>query len=126
MNKSQFLFSLFFFLFSFIAIGQKHEKGQYVEVEARDNIADVLIYSGHIQEGTNKDTLYLLTMHNILVKIPYSDIIAMSTEKGKLSESTSSKMKKSRNEEDHDWEIEEYEEPIHFVRRDGILRLDLI
>ncbi len=78
--------------------------GQYLEVETRDNVADVLIYSGLISEGTSKDTLYLLTKNEVIVKIAYADILNMSTQKGQLTNPSI-----RDKTDDSDWEIEEHE-----------------
>ncbi len=76
-------------------------EGQFVEIEVKDKVADVLIYSGHIQSGSSQDTIYLLTTHDQLIKIPYTEVIALSTEKGRLSNISDDESK------DYDWEIEE-------------------
>jgi|GEM_PF-6203408 len=110
------LFSLcIFILSSTILFAQESKTGQYAEIEVSDKVAEAVIYTGYIQEGTNQDTIYLLTKMDILVKIPYADVISMSTKKGSLTD------KDNRNGS-YNWEIDdntEVEEPYAF-REKGI------
>lgn len=85
------LSALFICLFSFTHIAaQETDEIKRVEIEVKDPIADRIVYTGQIQDGTSKDTIYLQTDKEYLVKIPRTRVVKMRTLSEDGEESTSS------------------------------------
>jgi hypothetical protein len=93
------------------------EKGLFVKVEVSDPAADLLIYSGHIIEGTNCDTLYILTKFNRVVRIPFSDIITIETNQSKPR---IIERDEERENEKIEERVEEREENVYGFEETGI------
>ncbi len=91
-NNLVFLFLTFVFSTNLL-YGQIGENGLFVTVEVNDVDADVLIYSGYISEGTNQDTLYLLTKSDNVIQIPTARIISMKSEQSELKKENNSPSK---------------------------------